>query len=40
MSKLTFEKDIDSITLADCLECQELGIDVIVDEGRIVTFEV
>jgi hypothetical protein len=40
MTKLTFDRDIETITLNDCLLCQEIGIAIIMDEGRKITFEV
>lgn len=38
--KVTYKDATNDMTIQDCLNCQNLSIDVIVDEGRDVTFEV
>lgn len=40
MVRITFDKEIDDISLDDCLKCYENGVVIIMDEGSKVTFQV
>lgn len=40
MESITYNKDLEKVTIGECLECYEKGVAVIMDEGSKVTFEV
>lgn len=37
--KVIFFMSTESITIEQCLECQKAGLDIFVDEGRIITVQ-
>jgi hypothetical protein len=36
---MVFEASTESVTIEQCLECQEVGLDIFVDEGCIITIQ-
>lgn len=40
MAKLTFKKNLEEVTVKDCLQAHRLGLAVVMDEGRKITVEI
>jgi hypothetical protein len=37
--EITFTTSTELVTIGQCLECLEVGLDIFVDEGRIITIQ-
>jgi hypothetical protein len=38
--KITYERGIENVTIEECLKAHSLGLAVIINEGREITFEI